>query len=172
MNNANLVTRAIDKAGGIRPLSRKLNWDAASIVKSRDDEKVSPYRSACLASYVGESVTHSILIALLDTSKSEEEKKYWTSFPTALGSELAAMLKADVMGLHAKWSSKEAGTAGFDKEKDLTDLITSTVAAKFKIKSSEVAAAESTSSESPPQADGQSGQAGEQIVPPPIVPAK
>lgn len=85
MSNQDLIEQAIAKAGGVRPLARELpSWDAASIVKARNDSKLSPFRAAQLANYLGEDEAAAMFFALLDTAKSDDESRFWSSFPPRL----------------------------------------------------------------------------------------
>lgn len=103
MNIRDLVERSIEKAGGVRALSRALDWDAASIVKARDDSKLSPYRAARLAHFLGDDVMQAVLAALADTSKSEAEARYWSDMPAAMGSAVGEVAADALVQLTARW---------------------------------------------------------------------
>lgn len=76
-----LIEDAINKAGGVRALARAIDgWDAASVVKARDNMVLSPYRAAQLALYVGVDAQKALMTALATGSKSAGEADFWKAF--------------------------------------------------------------------------------------------
>lgn len=67
-------------------------------------ERLSPYRAAQIAAYLGESPLCLLLEALTDGSKSTAEAKYWASFPAELARQSAQLLHNNLIDLEVKIS--------------------------------------------------------------------
>ncbi|MBB87294.1 MAG: hypothetical protein CMP06_08355 [Xanthomonadales bacterium] len=117
------VERSIEKAGGVRALSRTLEWDPASIVKARDDAKLSPYRAARLAAYLEEDVMQAVCAALMDTSKSNAEARYWKEFPSALATGVANVVQKAVLELELRLSEMENSPTSEEKSLMVAELM-------------------------------------------------
>lgn len=123
MNIRDLVERSIEKAGGVRALSRALDWDAASIVKARDDSKLSPYRAARLASFLDDDVMRAVLAALSDTSKSEAEASYWIDFPSVLAAQSSSILMDALVELERRLSAMKHKPNPDEKAKMIGEVV-------------------------------------------------
>lgn len=123
MDIRNLVERAIEKAGGVRPLSRAMEWDAASVVKARDDAKLSPYRAARLATFLDEDAARAIFAALADISKSEAESDFWLAFPSEFACQTAKLLDGPLRELESRLSRVKSKPNADEKAKMLVELI-------------------------------------------------
>ncbi len=98
------LDRAVEKAGGVRALCRDLDWHHGSVMRIKAGERLSPYRAAQIAAYLGESPLCLLLEALTDGSKSTAEAKYWASFPAELARQSAQLLHNNLIDLEVKIS--------------------------------------------------------------------
>lgn len=90
--------------GGIRALSRELEWDPGSIIKARSTQKLSPYRTAQLSRFTGQNHLAAIIDSLADGAKSESEVQYWQQYLPALAEEVAELSRAVLTALQEDWA--------------------------------------------------------------------
>lgn len=105
-----------------------MEWDAASVVKARDDAKLSPYRAGRLAAYLNEDVMYAICSALADTSKSDAEASYWLSFPTELSTEIGRSLEQPLTELELRLSRMKHKPNAQEKAKLIAELVSDVLA--------------------------------------------
>jgi vancomycin resistance protein YoaR len=89
--------------GGIRALSRELEWDPGSIIKARSTQKLSPYRTAQLSRFTGQNHLAAVIESLADGAKSEAEVQYWQQYLPALAEEVAELSQAVLAALQEDW---------------------------------------------------------------------
>lgn len=90
--------------GGIRALSRELEWDPGSIIKARTTQKLSPYRTAQLSRFTGQNHLAAVVDSLADGAKSESEVEYWQQYLPELAGEVAELSRAVLSALQDEWA--------------------------------------------------------------------
>lgn len=75
---AGILQRAIEAAGGVRALGRKLDWDPATISRAAaGSERLSAYRASQLATVTGANEVAAIYAALEHIARTEAESAHW-----------------------------------------------------------------------------------------------
>lgn len=108
-----MIDLASEKAGGVTALSRALGWNLRALLRVRAGERISPYRAAKLAEYLGNPPALGIAVALEEQSKTEGEREYWR----ALFDDEFARAKLAELRLIENVARQKSQTAGADSEK-------------------------------------------------------
>lgn len=101
---AAILDAAAAAAGGVRALSRELDWNPGSMMKARSSQKLSAYRTAQLSRYTGQNHLAAIVDSLADGAKSESEAEYWRQYLPALAEEVADLSRAVLAALQEDWA--------------------------------------------------------------------
>ena len=99
-----ILDTAAAAAGGVRALSRELDWNPGSMMKARSTQKLSAYRTAQLSRFTGQNHLAAIIDSLADGARSESEVQYWHQYLPALAEEVAELSRAVLAALQEDWA--------------------------------------------------------------------
>lgn len=102
-----IIDQASEKAGGVRALARALDWNPGSIMKAKAGEKISPYRAAQLADFLGVDPEAAVVAALIDTSKSDAETAFWPKYAQEARLRRVAIAVDTYRFLEERWASRK-----------------------------------------------------------------
>ncbi len=106
-----LIDEATKKAGSLQALADALSWAHSSILRSRRENVVSPYRAAQLFEFVGEPPMLGVMMALECASKTPAEKDFWKSkFRHEM--QTFELLRLSRIERHARVKAAQAGEDG------------------------------------------------------------